>query len=210
MSVRIALMLASMAVGLSSMPHARAQNAEAPQLKVGDSWTYTWSGAARKTETRTLKEIADEQHRFVIGGDVPSDAAKQPDEQPRERALTTNRDHNIVSPDPQNPGKARVFKSYEWPLAPGKAWSFPFNSDRFAFTWDVKVQGWESVTVPAGTFKALRLSLQRSGGQAAASEDLWYAPEAKAVVKRVTTYPSAVRRNAVDQSTIELVSLKLN
>jgi hypothetical protein len=76
-------------------------------------------------------------------------------------------------------------------------------------TWNGKVVGWEDVEVPAGKFKALRLEFDRSGQmRGSASESVWYAPEAKAVVKRVQMRPGSQRTR--DLITFELVAYKIN
>ena len=124
--------------------------------------------------------------------------------------MLVSADLNPMLRDPQNAPALQEFVRFRWPLEPGKNWSFPNNGANFTFTWDVKADGWESVTVPAGTFKALKLSMTRSGGRGSGSEVLWYAPEAKGLVKRVTNYASSERRNAIDTTTIELTSYKVD
>jgi hypothetical protein len=78
-----------------------------------------------------------------------------------------------------------------------------------ALVWKGKATGWEVVDVPAGKFKALRLEYQRSGSNRnAACESVWYAPDAKLVVKRIQSRPGAQRSR--DITTTELVSYKFN
>jgi hypothetical protein len=78
------------------------------------------------------------------------------------------------------------------------------------------VEGWEEVTVPAGTFKALKVSALTwyrrvdSGGSGSGRIVLkyWYAPEVKRVVRNETL--DTGNNNVVYQdTTIELVSYKV-
>ena len=157
-----------------------------------------------------MKEAASGRYRIVQSDEGQTAEKGSQGEDAKERGFSMTRDLNTLARDPQNTGQTQTWKWFEWPLEPGKTWTFHYNSGTAMFDWTVKVVGWESVSVPAGTFKAVRLSLTRSGGQAAASEEAWYAPEAKAIVKRTMNYPSGVRRNAFDQTTVELVAYKLN
>ena len=82
-----------------------------------------------------------------------------------------------------------------------------------------RATGWESVTVPAGTFKALRVQIDSSrqmtaslairGPEAARIVYVaWYAPEAKRTVKHVRTVYGATA-NKLDEDTYELVRYTL-
>lgn len=78
-----------------------------------------------------------------------------------------------------------------WPVPSGyPVYSTPYLEWKYA----VKVGGWESVTVPAGTFRALRVDVEGSRGKdpdpfwwpkqaARFQHSIWYAPEAKRYVK---------------------------
>ncbi|HJV68445.1 hypothetical protein [Ideonella sp.] len=69
--------------------------------------------------------------------------------------------------------------AYQWPLQVGKAWSsqymmtVPASGRAIPLKIDWKVEAWEDVTVPAGTFKAYRLSWINSLGEA---ETRWVSP----------------------------------
>ncbi len=78
--------------------------------------------------------------------------------------------------------------SLAWPLEVGKSWSAVFQLrdnlrnlrfNRIETAWRVTAE--EDVTVPAGTFKALRLE----GANAANAWTLWYAPVMRLVVKEI-------------------------
>jgi hypothetical protein len=191
-----------------------AQTAARPELKIGDTWTYRYAGpgVARTEVLKVTEAVAKGGFRIAVEETSQSGAAAITGEKAEagERRMLVSADLNPMVRDPQNAPALQEFARFRWPLEPGKSWSFPNNGANFAFTWDVKADGWESVTVPAGTFKALKLTMTRSGGRGSGSEALWYAPEAKGFVKRVTNYSSSERRNAIDTTTIELTSYKVD
>jgi len=100
--------------------------------------------------------------------------------------------------------------SWSWPLTLGKRWvaRFTFRDRRFNVSvgpivtaW--RVEAWESVTVPAGRFKAFRLRGE-PGRNNTWQVVLWYAPRIALVVRRVdeqATDQRGVRRTV----TLELL-----
>jgi hypothetical protein len=86
---------------------------------------------------------------------------------------------------------------YQWPLEVGKTWSSEHvmtnhaNGRQTKLRVDYHVDGWGDVTVPAGTFKAYKLSWTTSLGE---SESRWVNPQQglatiKRHVERVPTHP---------------------
>lgn len=81
--------------------------------------------------------------------------------------------------------------TFSWPLWVGKWWvaSYAVDHRELGRTWNPvettwKVEAYEDVTVPAGTFQAFRL--QSTPGRSDASYwTIWYAPEIKLIVKQV-------------------------
>jgi hypothetical protein len=86
-------------------------------------------------------------------------------------------------------------REYSFPLEVGKTWETKYSwstldqRGEITYSGAVKVLGWESITVPAGTFQALRLESEvwwRIGGDGRTGKDLttyWYVPEVKRFVK---------------------------
>lgn len=68
---------------------------------------------------------------------------------------------------------------YDWPLVVGKTWTKSYKMTVHAknqvipFDGAYKVEAYEDVTVPAGTFKAFRISFSSTGAQ----DVYWFAPE---------------------------------
>lgn len=86
---------------------------------------------------------------------------------------------------------------YAWPLTVGKTWSSQHtvtmhaSGARIPFKRDFKVEGVETVTVPAGTFKTWKLSWKDNTGE---TETRWISPELgiatiKRHVERPATHP---------------------
>ena len=83
--------------------------------------------------------------------------------------------------------------------APPASWPIPSDYPTYAtpyieWKYATRVAGWESVTVPAGTFRALRVELEGNRGKdpdpfwwpkqaARFQHTIWYAPEAKRYLK---------------------------
>ena len=81
--------------------------------------------------------------------------------------------------------------TFSWPLFVGKQWTanLTYHDHVRERSWSPVVSYWkvasyEDVTVPAGTFKAFRLE-QSPGTNNGTSVTDWYAPELKAIVKRI-------------------------
>jgi len=98
--------------------------------------------------------------------------------------------------------------NYSWPLASGKAWEQDNREERPVdrqttnrnSAWDVEAE--ESVAVPAGTFRALKI-VWRNRNTSAVLAELWYAPAIKQWVKIREVLANGVRER-------ELISFKLH
>jgi len=74
-------------------------------------------------------------------------------------------------------------------MAPKKKFSYRVNGTVATFSIDVEVVKWETIKVPAGTFKALRIEScwrNESSGWYDCGMTHWYSPEAKTFIKRQT------------------------
>ena len=107
-------------------------------------------------------------------------------------------------------------------LQPGSTWklSIPVE-DPFFSNWYThgRAGNWDSVSVPAGTFKAIRVEINSNrpatGSSAMRDKEptrilqvIWYAPEAKRAVKLVRTVYGATG-DRVNEDTYELVKYRL-
>jgi len=118
------------------------------------------------------------------------------------RTLDYDRQWNVIA-SRGNAGEGFDYsppiKYYDFPLFPGKRWSLN-STERNIKTGQVRehtitaeVGGWEMVTVPAGTFRAIKVIVHSEvkdpqTGQIISGNDIsWYAPVAKRSVKSELT-----------------------
>lgn len=83
--------------------------------------------------------------------------------------------------------------TYQFPLEPGKKWRARFKGEcgvmcSFEVDSESEVRGWERITVPAGTFDALRIDSRDNfkhafGMSSVGTGSIWLAPEVKRPVK---------------------------
>jgi hypothetical protein len=87
--------------------------------------------------------------------------------------------------------------AYDWPLTVGKTWTTVAEMTTYlppnmvSLTVNYKVEAWEDVTVPAGTFKAFKIVSTNSFGE---TEQVWTVPSlglssAKVIRERSAQHP---------------------
>jgi hypothetical protein len=185
------LRIASLVLAALLLPGSAAAGDDSPVLrpkvKVGDRWTY------RLTDLRSVK-VYEMKVTFV--GQDAIEAVSTVQGSGKEIDTTWTREWNAVND--------RLTGSFfpdngvlRFPLKPGLRYSSQYEvarprareSFRAKNALEVSVVGWEEVTVPAGTFRALkvdapgtyeRLDAPFSGPMHIA---LWYAPEVRRWVK---------------------------
>jgi hypothetical protein len=178
-----------------------AEAAAAPEIRVGDVWTDRVLG-----ETREFKvESVTDNGNFVVdewGNGILTD---------KNWNLLTYRSVTFADAPPTNWKKPLMW--FKFPLAPGKSWAQNAYWETPALdvhgTEEVrgKAIGWETVTVPAGTYKALRVEIRDRIVGTGGTYDLvtltyWYVPK----VNRFVRYSYRdVYEGAVDA---EMVSYK--
>jgi len=166
-----------------------------PTFKVGDSWTVRVTDALNDGQNRvrnaTLKveRIAEGRVELVAHG---------PESTGLSRVLTM--DGNVVRRGATD--FEPEIRRFSYPLEPGKSWSVRFSYiaselNRVEVALNATVVGWEEVKVPAGTFRAMKLTYDghwdlsisyRSGGGFGApggpvKQTAWYVPEVKRLVR---------------------------
>lgn len=160
----------------------------APRVSVNDSWTYHHKGRNRTgwhegRFTLTVRRV--EANEIVVAvthpdSDLPPVERMLPADWSRERSVNG---HQTV-----------VNRPLAFPLSIGKAWRVEYTEDHpnrqhtsERFVQPYKVTGWEDVTVPAGTFHALKIE----------SEGEWFAAIAPAMGAAIGT-----RRDAAGATTV--------
>lgn len=155
------------------------QMAERPMWNVGDSWTYRGRGpAGAYTVTRkVLREgiFAARDCYQIEAGDARYWYTKQLGYLARTSGEKTVR---LASPP----------EDWQWPLQVGKQWSATVTwtdsgeqERTYVLTGVWMVEAYEEVKVPAGTFKAFKVS--RREIESGASQDFWYSSEVKGWIK---------------------------
>lgn len=190
----IALLLGGCAARLSQTPPpGMPATVPAPEVKVGDTWTYRvqdgFSGLPRGEQRHEVIAVGPGQIR-VAGAVERGDGNQIYD---REwswlRRPATNLQTFEYSP---------AYRAFDFPLAPGKRWrsrvtaTDPADGRRFPVWIDGAVLGWERVKVPAGEFDALKIERYvyieyweyAVRGRSIIYESEWYAPAVKQSVRR--------------------------
>jgi hypothetical protein len=190
---------------------ADEQPVRAPHIEPGDCWTYRAEGLTNREEIRSYEECVTFVDRTK---DVILATARINDGEREIETSYTSDWGGIVSIDGLIvPGALRFFK---FPMRPGDSYSVDFEFrlavlGEFAgrAKYEIKVVGWEDVTVPAGTFRALRLEARGTirrydlGSFGNLRNDFWYSPQVHRWVK--SEFSSAARANRR-----ELVKYRLN
>jgi hypothetical protein len=173
---------------------AQPQRVERPAFKVGDSWTYNkidgWKNEFEFAVVSTLTEIGGESIVLETMGLDGSGRTR----------ITRTSDFNLVQTEEQKRTRrtSPYYPNYAFPLAVGKTWTRDVEftdtgeSDKLVRArLTARVARWEIVTVPAGTFLALRIDIRGDyhGSNASGSwsgeirDRLWFSPEVRNAVK---------------------------
>jgi hypothetical protein len=177
--------------------------AQAPQLKVGDSWTY------RVTNGFNNLPRGDWSWKITAIDGARIETRISDGNNPNRFGAVYEGPWNIISralPDGSNYAFSPPLISFNFPLSPGQNWSQNTAATELAtgkvFNWRIttKVYGWERVKTPAGEFNALKivryLNLSDDNWwrmETRLIESDWYAPEVKAIVRRETQGEYIVR-----------------
>ena len=181
-------------LALPAFAQERARRIESPGVRVGDTWIYNkidgWKRALEETSINVVKRV-DRSGILMESSNLDGSGTAK---------IMRSAAFNLVRIDA--PGFTQTaepfYPNYSFPLYVGKTWSGTValsNTKRPLTQVKAELQGravgWEMVTVPAGTFLALKLSMKGSylasgieGSWSGSIEDtLWYAPEVRNAVR---------------------------
>jgi hypothetical protein len=142
-----------------------AESVARPAVKEGDKWTYSVQTEELKNDTMAAStrkrdfSIVRVSSRDMIVASKPSDSNLPPVES------VVNLDWSV----PRNvAGKDLIYaQPYSFPLEAGKTWHHEIAETNptpaialLRHTWHYTVVDWEDVTVPAGTYKALKIEAE--------------------------------------------------
>jgi len=203
----------------SAAPPASAAALSSAFPRVGDTWVYRvrsiWKNVEERSYVHRVTGVSEREVRETMGDVTTGDKATE---------------SKSFGPDPRfvewrGTGYYHVefnpFLQVFGALQPGTAWkslAAPAD-DPFFGNWysQGRVVGWDSVSVPAGTFKVLRVELNSSRHAASRSAIqepqrvqyvIWYASDAKRTVKHVRTVWAA-NGAKLDEDTYELVKFRV-
>jgi hypothetical protein len=190
----LALLLAGCAAPLSQVPPSGMPEAVvAPQIHVGDAWTYRvrdgFTGIARPDQRHEVIEVVGTFVR-VSGNVERSDGLQIYDTAWNwlRRPATNLQTFEYRPP----------YQAFAFPLVPGKRWrqtltaTDPADGRSFPVWIDGTVLGWERIRVPAGEFDVVKVERRvyfeyfeyAVRGRSEIHEVEWYAPAAKQSVRR--------------------------
>lgn len=167
-----------------------------PGVQVGDIYVYESIEPGNPSSSVTNKRTVTS-----VNGKIVMSLVNLGDENAKPRRLEFTNEWNLIgsyATDNKGQEYSPPLKYFDFPLVPGKTWtqqSKETNTKTAAtkiHSVSGMVRGWESVTVPAGTFRALKIELQWEGFEPSKSEKTngsdisWYVPEVRRSVKTMT------------------------
>ena len=177
---------------LANQTEAAMDSVVAPTLKPGQHWTFRRIALWRNEETERFRQelVFEEADRWMTRWTILNS-----DDPVRRGSITGE----LLDPASHAYADKKISGRYEplrFPLATGKTWSFKYEVDgglrKTAIQQQASVTGWETVTVPAGTYRALRV--EHHGRYTASEiayswsgtirETYWYVPAISRVVMR--------------------------
>jgi uncharacterized caspase-like protein len=196
-------------VALAAPAAPRAQPAviiggrvERPDVRVGDRWTYRVTDLITNlTSSTTLEAATITANRIYTRRSSSTSDAGLIEVWDRSWNLLRRGDIDYVP----------FYPTFQFPLEKDKSWSGTVSFAQLHTTTVHSIKmlavGWERVTVPAGTFDALRINIQ---GHLNQSSTLWYSSGS---VNNVVWYAPAIRqvvKSEIDQTAFRTTSLLRN
>jgi hypothetical protein len=214
-SIKLELLLL---IGAALAVPASAQEVQRPVWNPQDTWSFStivegasWNASPRMNSTSRFTVLNSNARNYSVRVDTATQDLGEGHQDSREMKITMAL--NTYSRRlPQFPNGIEA-EYLRWPLVVGKTWTFetPTSDDQAALA-TVRVTGWEDIKVAAGQFHAIVVSVeasQKGGGFYFQRMTLWYAPEAKWVVKK--QWATSVGKANVSQTGVsELQSFSLN
>ena len=164
-----------------------------PSVRVGDTWMYNtlngWTGGLEYISVNTVKEV------------TPKGIAIESASLDRSSVSTVSRTTGFNVTRIASPSSTKRFDpfypNFSFPLQVGKSWRGDVTLSDSSKSGETQARftgtavRWESVTVPAGTFIALRVELRGTyvgdvGGSIVTGtieDTLWYSPEIRNAVR---------------------------
>jgi hypothetical protein len=201
-------MLALGGCGKKPLP-ALSAIVDAPYIRPGSSWTYKVEDTAwNAPQMVTLTFMKDDVYKNA--GVLSFGAGNE--------TILYDRDLNFVAvaSDGRIMREASPsLRSFDFPFYVGKEWRsvFTFQDNQKGLSWTPvevfwRVKEYDEISVPAGKFRAFLLESEPSTNWGIKKEQVWYAPQAKQLVRRVRER-TAAHYEGKGKDTWELVQYTL-
>jgi len=188
--VGLAMVLCLESAGAQSAP-SDPSIVERPEWKVGDWWELRDGDSA----ARRVTVIGKEQDQYVLVSTVVGVPGM---DAPGATKLYAESDGWIVKTlfaDGQTRVSGDKREWIQFPASVGKRWFFTIQSSttqggRGHFVFDCKAEGWETIHVANRNVRALKIGCQSRNRDTGKTNThaVWYAPEAKRIVRVVSHY----------------------
>jgi hypothetical protein len=187
----------------------------APQISAGQQWTYRRIDLWKNEEVERFSQTFNLQvnNRWSVAWGILSSADAN-------RLGTTTEQFDADTHGFADPRMSGQYIPLNFPLTPGKTWIFSYHFKSKPDTLvevnqTALVTRWEDVTVPAGTFKTLRIehtgryraTQAPQSWQGRINETFWYAPDIGRVVAQEYKDTTGAGKTW-DQHRDELVALR--
>jgi hypothetical protein len=198
----------------SVAPQGLPAQVPAPLLRPGTQWQFTMRSG--------ITGLVTDRATFRVASAAPDGYAI--DEDWQKGPAQGRYDANLNPVRTKNTAYEPPYPRYEFPLSIGKNWSATVMRDAVPAQLQGRVReevkgnvaGWERVTVPAGTFTALRIDLggnwtnvDNADNFGTFTEKVWYVPEVRnmALYQRMYLFHAL---QIIDNSTLELNAFSLS
>lgn len=197
---------------------ATKDQVESNVVTLGSTYV-TESFSIDKPEEKSIVErkiVANENERITVATTNIKSKSQKP------RILEFTKDWNLLSSrnaDGSGSNFAPPIKYFDFPLYPGKKWQEKTTETNIK-TGAIKqhvisaiVGEWETVSVPAGTFQGIKITLETelidstTGEKTTGRDTSWYVPKVGRSVKSITSSRNAEGKE--QQQIIQLISYKI-
>lgn len=194
-------------------PAEQGEAVPRPAVRVGDSYIYE-----SRDPDNVERAITTKRTVVSVNGGIAMATVNLSSRKAKPRRLYFDREWNLVSTrNADNSGfnYSPPVKYFDFPLYPGKTWR-QTSTENDTKTGRTRIHtvlgvvvGWENVSVPAGNFRAIRVSLETEVIDSATGERIggtdisWYVPEVHRSVKSITSGKDGKKR------IIQLISFDL-
>ena len=159
-----------------------------PDLRVGDKWVYNVGYNNEKVE-KTIRSIKDDKVEVVEPNNCNLDTLTYTPSWGKTRGCAVlfgkgskrTTTFNYTPPLQYTP-------DMPFEVRPGKTWKLEYKFGSDPNSLEGKAIGWETITVPAGTYEALKIEVSLTSGlKTGFKYTLWYAPAANNFIKQLLT-----------------------